>query len=539
MTCRVIDELDAPVTTSKAAVVHSRTMEVFADMGVVDAVLARSREVHGFNAYSAGKRVAHVALDGVDSPYPFPYGISQHDTEMVLADYFSEQGGVVERGAKLEALEQDGTRVVATVARAGRDAERIESKWIVGCDGAHSAVRKQLGFSFEGAPYEERLIQADVRIAWPTPMPDDEILVFLHEDGVLATFPLFQDGRYRLIVLQPKGTPEPEPSLEAFQRFVDQRGPPGTKVSDPAWMIGFRIHHRRTSAYRKSRAFVAGDAAHIHSPVGGQGMNTGIQDAYNLAWKLALVTRGGGRDVLLDSYEAERMPVATALLGATDAAMRGLEVALGLKGSLATGLRNQLMSFATSLDVVKSKVQRTVSMLGVGYPKSPIVAQDRTPVWTAKLRSSNDDEKPSLADWAAFGDAPAPGQRAGDVSLSPPAPGRTCLFDLLHGTRHVLFLFDGAAATPEGYRNLERIGAQVRDRFGAWVDVHVVVPFANKPSELAWSGSVVCDGDGALHQRFGARSECAFLVRPDGYVAYRAQPADGDRLLVYLETILV
>jgi 2-polyprenyl-6-methoxyphenol hydroxylase-like FAD-dependent oxidoreductase len=520
VSCRLIEALAAPVTTSKAAVVHARTMEVFDDMGVVAEILERSKPVHGMNVFSAGKRVAHVVLrEFDDSPYSLPHGISQHDTELALAAHLTSLGGTIERGKRLESLSVGDDGVEAKVALAGQAHETIEARWVVGCDGAHSVVRKAIGCTFEGAPYEERIVQADVRVQWPMALPDDEIATFLHEDGPLAAFPLFKDGRYRLIVVLPKGAPDEEPTLEMFQRFAD--------------------HHRRTDRYRKGRAFVAGDAAHIHSPVGGQGMNTGIQDAYNLAWKLALVTRGAARESLLDSYEAERQPVAKALLATTDAAMRGLEVAIGLRSPIGTALRNQLISLVTSTSLVRARATRTVSMLDIAYPDSPIVKQDRIPVWQANLTSSAGTEHPGLADWAAFGDAPAPGHRAVDAPLEPAVPGRTHVLDLLRGTRHVLFLFDGAAPTTEGYRNLEAIGAQVRERFGSWVDVHVVVPRAERPAqaELRWDHSLVLDAAGAFHRRYGARSECLYLVRPDGYVAYRCQPASADRLLAYLGTI--
>ncbi|HEY2512869.1 MAG TPA: FAD-dependent monooxygenase [Polyangiaceae bacterium] len=528
LTCRLVEELDAPVIYSKAAVVHARTMEVFDDMGVAARLLARARLVSGVSVFSGGKRVAHVPFAEVDSPFPHPYGISQADTERALAEHFTSLGGTVERGKKVEALVQRDDGVTVTLS----GGETVGARWVVGCDGAHSVVRKQTGCSFEGAPYEERLIQADVRVDLPG-APDDEILAFLHEDGPVVLFPLFTDGRYRLIVLQPPGSPELEPTLEVFQRVLEARGPRGAKVSDPAWTIGFRIHHRRTDRYRVGRAFLGGDAAHIHSPVGGQGMNTGIQDAYNLAWKLALVQRGAARPELLDSYEAERAPVAQALLDATDRAMQGLGIAASLRHPVATALRNQLLGFVTSLSVVRSRALETLAMLSVGYPNSPIVRQDRPPVWDAALQRSHTSEEPSLGDWAAFGEAPGPGERAVDAPLG---DGRS-LFSLFHRARHVALLFDGSAATVEGYRNLEAIGARLEEKWGEWIDVHVVVPYAAKPAELRWEGSLVLDPQGAVHKRYGARSECAYVVRPDGYVGYRGQPADEGKIVAYLETI--
>jgi 2-polyprenyl-6-methoxyphenol hydroxylase-like FAD-dependent oxidoreductase len=529
VTCRVVEELAEPPPHSRAAVVHSRTMELLDALGVAKTLASNAKMVHGLNAFAGGKRVAHVAISGVDSPFPYPTGISQRETERILAEHLVKLGGKVERGTRVESFTQDASGVRATLA----SGETVEAAWIVGCDGAHSVVRKQAGCTFEGAPYEERLIQADVRIDMPGVTADDEILAFLHEEGPLAMFPLFQDGRYRLIVLQLPGSPELEPTLETFQREMERRGPKGTKVSDPAWMVAFRIHHRRTDHYRLRRALLAGDAAHIHSPVGGQGMNTGIQDAFNLAWKLALVVKGAAHESLLDSYEAERLPVAKALLAGTDRAMQGMELAVGLRSPIATALRNQLMGFVTGLEVLQARALRTLSMLDVGYRESPIVKQDRIAMWRANVARSAESEQPSLGDWTAFGDAAGPGERALDAPLA----GGKRLFELLHGTKHVALLFDGAAATVEGYRNLERIGARVREKLGEWVDVHVVVPFAEKPAELQWDGSTLLDEGGALHQRYGARSECVYLIRPDGYVGYRGQPADEARFFAYLAGI--
>jgi 2-polyprenyl-6-methoxyphenol hydroxylase-like FAD-dependent oxidoreductase len=547
LSVRVVEELEAPVIYSKAAVVHARTMEVFDDMGVVGAILERSKPVHGANVYAEGKRVAHVGFEGVDSPYPSPYGISQRDTELILAARLTELGGTVERRKRLTGLTQQDGGVTATVDLAEGGTESIEAAWIVGCDGAHSAVRKLLGFTFEGSSYEDHLIQADVRVEWPMKTEDDEILVFLHPQGPLACFPLFKDGRYRLIGFLLPGAPDMEPTMENFQLLVDERIPGGAKVGDPAWTVAFRIHCRRTDRYRDRRAFIAGDAAHIHSPAGGQGMNTGIQDAYNLAWKLALVHRGKAHDALLDSYEAERQGVARALLASTDTLTRGMERISGLRHPLAVGLRNQFLSLATSLSITRSRASTAMSMIEINYRDSPVVRQDRASVWQAAILGSSATEAPNLADWAVFGDGPAPGDRAPDAELTPASPltigdtptrpGRALLFDVLRGTRHTLLLFDGAAPTEEGYRNLAQIGQRVRERYGDVIAVHVVVPYAAPPAALVWDGSVICDSESEVHRRYGARSECLYLIRPDGYVAYRCQPADGERLAAYLGTI--
>jgi 2-polyprenyl-6-methoxyphenol hydroxylase-like FAD-dependent oxidoreductase len=496
-------------------------MEVFDAMGLAGTIEGSARTIHGTNVYAGGKRVAHVALGHVESPYPHIYGISQRDTEAILAARLTELGVAVERGVTLESFDQSADDVRARLAGGGE----IAARWLVGCDGAHSTVRHRLAIPFEGAQYEERLIQADVHVAWPRELPDDEMLVFMSEHGVqCAFFPLFRDGRYRFILLYTDKELElPEPALGVFQAAIETHVP-GTVVSDPSWITSFRISHRHAMRYRAGRAFIAGDATHVHSPIGGQGMNTGIQDVFNLAWKLALVQRGVAYPELLDSYEAERAPIATALLAGTDSTTRLLEKAVSLRSPITQGLRNRLMSVVTRLPGIQARAARTLSMLDVGYPDSAIVGQDRASILGANLRSG-ELEAPSLVDWAAFGDGPAPGERAAPIQ------------DLFRNRRHVALLFDGAAATDAGYANLTAIGLAIQKRCGDEVAVYVVVPRADKPAALQWNGPILFDEDGAVHKQYGARSECLYLVRPDGYVAYRNQPADAGKLLVYLDRI--
>jgi len=533
--CRVVDKLEAPVTYSKAAAVHARTLEVFDDIGVVDAFLGVARAIHGARIHSRGELVGHVRFAGIDSAYPAVYGASQRDTERVLTERLEVLGGAVERRFELVSLENGPDGVTATLAGPSGN-EVVRARWLVGCDGAHSTVRKQLGCTFEGGSYEEHLVQADVRVDLPDPGTGDEILAFLSPRGPLAMFPLFKDGRYRVIGFLPPDAPDEEPTLELFQRMLDERGPAGTRVHDPAWMVPFRIHCRRTDRYRDRSVFLAGDAAHIHSPAGGQGMNTGIQDAYNLAWKLALASRGRGGERLVDSYEAERMPIAKQLLSTTDAAQRGMSTVASLENALVTGLRDQIIGFVTGLSAFRQQMGKQISMLGLNYRGSPIVAEDRRSVLFTNVTSGAPDEAPGLKDWAAFGDGPEPGDRAPEVTLAGGSRWRR-VGELLRTTKHTLLLFDGAAATEQGYANLGTIAARAEEKWGDALAAHVIVPAEKKPDALKW-GSVVLDADRAMHARYGARSECLYLVRPDGYVGYRAQPARWEQLEAWLTAYL-
>jgi len=257
-------------------------------------------------------------------------------------------------------------------------------------------------------------------------------------------------------------------------------------------------------------------------------MNMGIQDAYNLAWKLALVQRGKARESILDSYEMERRPVAEAVLRMTDASTKGFVTALTLKNPIALSIRNHLMSFITSLDVVKARTGRAMSQIEVGYPRSPIVGQDQVSLWSVGVGGSA--EHPGFSDWIHFGDGPAPGTRVPDMPV-----GDKTLFEILCGPRHTLLCFDGAAATDEGYHRMAQVITQTKQRLGDAVQAFVVVPTGTRPEALAADVPVLFDTDGEMHRRFGARSECLYLIRPDGYVGYRCQPADEHRLSAYLD----
>ncbi len=195
VSCRVIDVLDAPVIYSKAAVVHARTMEIFESLGVTDAAIERAKIIHGLSVYAQGKRVVHTIVDQMDSPFPHVYGLSQHDTEEILGARFAATGGTLERQVRLETLTQDEQGVSATLLHTQGARENLRARFLVGCDGAHSTVRHAIQLPFEGAPYEENVVQTDAVVKWPRQMEDDEIVVFLAPDGPIACFPFFKDGR--------------------------------------------------------------------------------------------------------------------------------------------------------------------------------------------------------------------------------------------------------------------------------------------------------------------------------------------------------
>jgi hypothetical protein len=265
-------------------------------------------------------------------------------------------------------------------------------------------------------------------------------------------------------------------------------------------------------------------------------MNMGMQDAYNLGWKLALRHRGLGTEALLESYSAERHPVVAATLDWTDRATKGALVNLGLENHLVIEARNRLMSFLTGFGMVQQKASRVLSMLEVAYDESPICSEHRAGLMSANVTTETSSESPSVRSWYAFGSGPRPGERAPDAWVDPADPsGSLRVHALFRGTQHTLLLFDGAAATSEGYANLSQIATSVMERLGDGVKVHIIVPSDTRPAALDPQGSVVLDPAGNLHACYEARTECLYLVRPDGYVGFRSQPANLDALMKHLD----
>jgi 2-polyprenyl-6-methoxyphenol hydroxylase-like FAD-dependent oxidoreductase len=375
---RIVDKAPRPTDKSKALVVWSRTLELL-DRGIGAGPFVKAGfRVPTFSILSGDKRIGHVDMSKVTSPYPYALMLPQSDTERLLTQRLSEFGVTVERAVEMTQLETRPDGINATLVNAQGEKEQLRADWVVGCDGAHSIVRHTLGASFDGETNDSDWILADVHMTG-YPLPDSEASVYWHKDGAFIVFPI-SPGRYRLLGdVPPSGADTPaNPTLEQVQAIIDRRGPSGMRAFDPIWLAGFRINGRKVSRYRWGRAFLAGDAAHIHSPAGGQGMNTGMQDAFNLAWKLALVVRGICGDQLLDSYSPERSHVGDEVLKAA-----GRLTAVGtLRSPTAQAVRNTLGHMLLGLRPVQEGIVSTMTETSIGYPESPLngPADGRGPV---------------------------------------------------------------------------------------------------------------------------------------------------------------
>ena len=502
---RIIDRSPAPATTSRALVVQPRVMEIFEDMGVVDDVLAAGRWAPSLNImFRAGRSVRLELADLLSDPsnytrYQSLFNLSQDDTERVLAAKLAERGIQIERGLEVVDLATDADAVTVSVRNAEGTTESIRCAWLVGCDGAHSTVRQAAGIPFDGATYPDEFIMADAELDWE--LPDGDLYVFPGRAGFVAVFGMPGEHRFRIFgnVIVGEEGPSPEysePSHEEFQAMLDERLPLPAKVVKEHWVSRYRLHRRNVPRYREGRIFLVGDAAHVHSPAGAQGMNTGIQDAYNLAWKLALVIRGIAAQPMLDSYHAERHPIGERLLTTTDrffAAISGQHrAARFVRGHLAPQIVSRIMARRS----FRMWAVGTLAQIRTSYPHSPL----------------NHEEG---ADWQQ---APAPGDRAREVDVLVDGT-RKRLHTLMHGTHHTVLLFTGTDSRSTA--ELDRIASRVEQAYPDLVRAYVISTADNDP-------------DGAAHERYGIQRAAAFVVRPDLHIGFRSTPINPDSLLADL-----
>ncbi len=503
---RIIDKrAEAAAQADKAIGIHCRTMEIWEEQGVVAEAMRAGVWLHGQTVYVNGTLTHQVDWAGL-SHLPYAHlGLPQYDTERILTDRLAALGVTLERGVELDSFAQDAEGVAATLRSTTGDTTVTRAQFLVGCDGGHSRVRADLGLTFEGglSMFPQLFMLGDVELDWT--MPQGHLLRFVRiEDdgdftGMLVCVPLQGDGRYRVATLAPQPLQKTigsgvvpagfwqeytPPTLADIQAVLDDLAPEPTTASNLRWSSIFRIKHGIVDRYREGRVFVAGDAAHLHPPAGGQGMNTGIQDAWNLGWKLALAVRGIAAPGLLDSYEAERRPAGKAVVD-----------------------RAVALAFTDEMDMEDEKAQFLLEMqMTMNYSGSALVGED-----------IGTDPVPG---------GPAPGERAPDVhGLSRFGVGHPLrLFDVTRGTRSTLLLYADETVSEDDIVEADKLAAAVRQRSSSEVDAYLIASAdAEVPAHLRVP--VLRDSAGTFRQTYGGHGLTAYLIRPDGHVGYRSASA--------------
>ena len=490
---RIIDRAAAPSPTSRALAVQARTLELMEPRGVGADMVRLGNPARATALYGRGRRLAAVRLDRIPSRFNYVLMLAQSDTERLLAEQLAAQGVHVERGAEFVSLTQDAGGVDAVLRTAGGEQELARCAYLIDASGAHSAVRHALNLPFTGRQLVQRYLLGDLHLDGA--IPADELSVFLADDGFAALFPM-AGRRFRLIATDP-GPDTPagtDPALEDLQRVFDRVSPIPVRLRDLVWSSRFRISSRHLGTLRAGNVFFGGDAAHIHSPAGGQGMNTGIQDMVNLCWKLALVTGGQATPDLLDTYGAERLPVVTQLVRTTERATQ----LFNSTSPLVHRALSYLAPLALGRDRVQARAATTVGQTGVSYRGGPLAPS------------------PSPAG-QPHPDGLHPGDRVPDLELT--AGGRPArlyqLLDLAGLT--LLVTTPGPATTPE-------LPAHVHDALRPWsglVTIH--------PVHLAPPAPAACARRAAQPQE-----PALLLIRPDGYLAAAALASHPEPVTAWL-----
>jgi 2-polyprenyl-6-methoxyphenol hydroxylase-like FAD-dependent oxidoreductase len=503
LSVRVADSSPSIDPHSRATLLHSRSLELLENLGIVEEIVTHGQDLRGMRLFVDGAFVMEAEHPPVDSPYPYGIAYSQVRIERLLEERLNDLGVEVERSTALLALEQDTASVRARLGHADGTESMAEASWLVGCDGAHSTTRHLLGIDFPGWQSRYPYMLADVVVE--NDKPSHAFFSFLHGEGSLYFF-ILDGGRRQIVAGLPEGHPtEGHPNLAEVQALVDRRSGGDYRLSDPRWLAYFRISYRLAERYRQGRVFLAGDAAHLNSLVGGHGMNTGIQDACNLAWKLTLANRGLVSNAFLDSFEAERRPVAKEMIsGSCDMTEPGEAyptMTTDEREALINGFRmnsDDLMAF-----------RRNFEELDLDYGESPL-SRDEGQGLPGEVR---------------------PGLEARNLD-GLQHNGQTCdLFSLLGGPKHTLLIFAGEEDEEERAASL----LPSADANPSWIESFLVVSRATA-RDLPKSTTLIIDPESRLAHRYGMQKGGLYLIRPDGYVAYRGTEAGG--LARYLEEVM-
>ena len=496
VTVRVVDALEQPTTESRAVSIHARCMEMLAALGVLPRLQARGRRIEALEMLDGrtGSTRARLDMTGAPSRHPYVLDIAQPDTEAVLAERATELGIVVERGVTLTALGQDADGVEVTLrSPAGQETARVG--WVVGADGGHSATRTLAGTRLVGGFHGQHFAMADVDV--DTAWPPDAIRMFLHPDGMGILFPLAGSRARIMFFVDDPGAGAPDPTLEQIQALADTRMGGKVTVRNPRWLTYFEVHHAQVPQYRLGRVLLAGDAAHVHTPAGAQGMNTGMQDAANLAWKLALVAHRRADAVLLDSYDDERHPVG-AMVVRTTTTLTDVGTASGPEAAI-----------------------RDLALFLIGHSAR---LADTAAATLAETTINYRDSALSVHHGAHHHGTARAGEHAPDPDgLTRPDGTRLTVEDLLTQPGVLLLVRSEDTDTVDDLR-------------GALGGLGTVVRVVNDTAVA--SEDCIVDPDDVIGRDYGLGTEGIALIRPDGYLGLVADSADGGVLRDYLADVL-
>jgi len=499
---RIIDKKKEPTQSSNATWIQTRTLEIFDAIGIVDRFLKIGHQCEAINFYAKGKALAKIPLSQIDSTYPFILMLPQSETERLLNEKLKESKIRVERSLELVDIKQINNGVISIIKLPNGGTENITSDWIIACDGANSTVREKCQISFPGEDLPEQFMVADAKMS--SFLPTNEIHAFFDkgtifpEKGTLfSAFP-WGSKEYRLSANLYLESPRQIFTEQEVREIVAERTYGNYIVDTVSWISPFWIHSKIVDQMQQGSIFLAGDAAHIHSPAGGQGMNTGIQDAFNLAWKLALVIKQKAKISLLNSYQEERFPIVKNIVNKTDFYTNMV--------LFDKSFSNKLKKFSHELSEhphLSNKMGEQLTQIDIHYKKSPVI---------------NYEEKPNAK-------SPQQGERAPDVMINDSKK----LYEYMSNSLHNILLFTGNNQEEHDLDKIKKLQHLIENKFSDFVKTFVIT---NEKVEKI--NNIIIDSTNAIHQRYKVNHFCTYIIRPDNYIAYYSHGID----LVVIEKFL-
>ncbi|MGI8838219.1 MAG: FAD-dependent monooxygenase [Pyrinomonadaceae bacterium] len=483
----IFDKSEGVTAYSKALGVHARTLEIYEQLDLAHEAVEQGTIAGKVRMLQRGEILGQVELSNIGkelSAYPFMLVLEQSRNERLMYNWLQAHGRDVRWQTELESFSQNDTSVTARVKTSGGECQTIEGRYLVGCDGPRSLVRNGLGLAFEGSTFERLFYIADVQIDWK--FTHDALTVCLAPHGVVAFFPMPGEKRWRIVGAFPEGHEKAEREIvyEEIEEQIKKEAQLELDITRVDWFSTYKVHTRHVDKFSSSRCFVAGDAAHIHTPAGGQGMNTGIQDAYNLGWKLALVIKHSVNPRILESYNEERLPNAKRLTATTD---RMFNLAAGKDWFVAlirTTIFPPLAKYILSIEAVRKRFFILISQIGIRYRDSSLSMHD-----TGPQQSDNDFEV-----------------KAGDRMPYFEIDGKS-IYDRLRAPRFHLLKFSNGVTIDEN--------SKVASEYTELFDCHVIPLHPN------------------VIEIFGTNQPFDVLLRPDNYIGFVSSDTSSRPLSVY------
>lgn len=495
---RIVDNDNGPTTQSRALAIHAASMEIFSQMGIADDFVRLGKKVQAVNYFVKGKVEQRIPLSEFGkgaTEFPFLLVLEQSKTERLLIDFLESLACKVEWQTELVNVTQDKESVKATIKHSGIE-KTIQANWLVGADGARSQVRQILDVPFGGETYPIDLFVLDCRINWN--LKEDEMYIAFSDHSFAGFFPM-PEGRCRVIGFVPKEAASKEDiTFEDVNRGFANRMQMKIELYDPGWISMYHSHHRYVSRFKIGRCFLAGDSAHIHSPVGAQGMNTGLQDAFNLAWKLAFVIKRHAKENLLTTYQEERLPFARRLVQSTDRAFNVTVSQNRFVKFIRMHVAPRILAVLLKIKPIEHFLFKNISQIGIAYDGSILSGNGKGNSFPPR--------------------APKPGERLPYIQFEDKLGQQVNIQNRVDALSLHLFILTGPSQEADS-----ELTVSLKQYEG--VITHEIIPLAT--------------GTQMLYHSLGIEEKGLYLVRPDLYIGYRSQTLDFSGLRNYLKSFLI